>query len=415
MSAPGASVVVPPAGSASMDAVPGTDLVDELRAVGLRAGLDRIGVADARPLDDTRAALETRKAAGLHGGMQFTYRNPARSTDPNRALPGVRSIVVGARSYAAEIPDPGDLAARGPLARVARYASADSYGSLRHGLDAVAGRLRADGWRARVVLDDNALVDRAVAHRAGLGWFGKNANLLVEGEGSWFVLGSVLTDAPLPVGRTVPDGCGPCTRCLDGCPTGAIVEPGVVDARRCLAWLVQAEGVFPAEHRIALGDRLYGCDTCQEVCPPTRRGGQRRAVAPPPAAGAWVDVLDLLDADDDELLARHGRWYIPRRQPRYLRRNALLVLANTAPVPVGGRVAEVLARALADDDPVVRAHAVWAARRLGGDDLVRRLAPALDAHDPLVRCELTRPVARRGTDVEGDVPVSLPTRLSGGP
>jgi epoxyqueuosine reductase len=393
-----------------MDGVPGTELVEELRHVGRRAGLDRLGVADARPLDGTRVVLEERKAAGLHGGMQFTYRNPARSTDPSRALPEVASIVVGARAYSASVPDPAELGGRGPLARVARYASADSYTELRAGLEAVAGRLRTDGWQARVVLDDNALVDRAVAHRAGLGWFGKNANLLLDGEGSWFVLGSVLTDAPLPPAEPVADGCGSCTRCMDGCPTGAIVAPGVVDGRRCLAWLVQAEGVFPVEHRVALADRLYGCDTCQEVCPPTRRGGERRAVPPPPAAGAWVAVLDLLDLGDDELLARFGRWYIPRRQPRYLRRNALLVLANTAPVPVDGRVRAALARALGNDDALIRAHAAWSARRLGADELLGVLA---SERDPLVQAELERPVPRRGGHPVGAVPLPDPTRPPG--
>jgi epoxyqueuosine reductase len=340
--------------------------------------------------------LEERKAAGLHGGMQFTYRNPARSTEPDRALAGVRAILVGARAYPDELPEPGDLARRGPLARVARYAAGDHYGLLRAGLDAVAGRLRSDGWQARVVLDDNALVDRAVAQRAGLGWFGKNANLLIEGAGSWFVLGSVLTDAPLPHDTPVPDGCGPCTRCLDGCPTGAIVAPGVVDARRCLAWLVQAEGVFPAEFREALGDRLYGCDTCQEVCPPTRRGGRHRAVPAAGPADAWVAVIDLLALDDEALLARHGRWYIPRRDPRYLRRNALVVLGNAAPVPPDDRVRAALASYLAVDDAMLRAQAVWAARRLGADDLVDELVIHRGSgEDPLVAAELERPVPCR--------------------
>src|SRR5690606_28594835 len=145
-----------------------------------------------------------------------------------------------------------------PRGRVARYARADHYGELRAALRAVAGELKAAGWRARVLADDNALVDREAAYRAGLGWYGKNANLLLPGRGSWFVLGSVVTDAPLArTAEPVADGCGACTRCLDGCPTGAIVAPGVVDARRCLAWLLQVEGPFPREHRVVLGDRLY--------------------------------------------------------------------------------------------------------------------------------------------------------------
>jgi epoxyqueuosine reductase len=248
---------------------------------------------------------------------------------------------------------------------VARYARADHYGALRAGLAAVAARLAADGWRTRVLCDDNALVDRAAAHRAGLGWYGKSANLLLEGRGSWFVLGTVVTDAPLPPApEPVADGCGSCTRCVDACPTGAIVAPGVVDARRCLAWLVQAPGPFPLEHRVALGDRLYGCDVCQEVCPPNRVEDRRT----PPRTGdgdeAWVDLVDLLGRSDEELLARHGRWYVPRRQARYLRRNALVVLANVG----DGRdpaVAGAVADALASPDPLVRGHAAWAAGRLG--------------------------------------------------
>jgi epoxyqueuosine reductase len=371
---------------------------DEVCAVGRVAGLDRVGIASAEPFTETRRILDQRKAAGLAGSMQFTYRNPARSTDPAATLAGVASLVVGARRYDRAVPDADADSSDRPMARVARYATHDHYADLRNGLDAVARRLVDDGFTARVVLDDNALVDRAAAHRAGLGWYGKNANVLVPGIGSWVVLGSVLTDAPLPVATAVePDGCGPCRRCLDHCPTGAIIAPGVVDARRCLAWLVQAEGVFPVEHRVALGDRLYGCDDCQEVCPPSRSGSGEASTSRSDHSsvdldldlGHRVDLLDLLGADDDTLMARFGRWYIPRRQPRYLRRNALVVLGNTASLAAPG-VRAALDRALADADPMVRAHAVWAARRLGYDPL-----PALvlaDA-DPQVRAELDRPVS----------------------
>ena len=336
-------------------------LEEDLRRVGLDAGLDALGIAPAAPFDGTRRDLETRKAAGLHGGMAFTYRNPARSTDPRRVLRGACALVVGALGYARSEPGVGPE----PAGAVARYAWRDHYAVLRDALTDVAARLEADGWRTVVVADDNALVDREAAYRAGLGWYGKSSNLLLPGRGSWFVLGSVVTDAPLtPAVAPAEDGCGSCTRCVTSCPTGAIVAPGVVDARRCLAWLLQATGPFPVEYREALGGRMYGCDDCQEVCPPNRVADRRGTTATAAASDeAWVSLIEILDADDETLLAQFGRWYIPQRDPRYIRRNALVALGN---VGDGGDpdVVRVVSRALADDDPLIREHAAWAAHRL---------------------------------------------------
>lgn len=348
-------------------------LAGEVAAVGRRAGLDAVGVAPADPFDGTRRTLEERKATGLHGGMHFTYGDPARSTDPGRALAGARALVVGARSYrrAGRDPDAGPPPDEGPMGRVARYSWDDAYTPLREALARVAARLEEEGWRARVLADDNGLVDREAAYRAGLGWYGKNTNLLLPGRGSFFVLGSVLTDAPLPAAPArVEDGCGTCTSCLPACPTGALIAPGVLDARRCLAWLLEAPGSFPTEHRAALGGRVYGCDDCQEVCPPNRLVD--RQDPPPPAHPhdqAEVPLIELLHASDAELLDRYGRWYIPGRQARYLRRNALVALGNVGD-GTDPAVADALSRALASDDPMLREHAAWAASRLGRGDLV---------------------------------------------
>jgi epoxyqueuosine reductase len=371
--------------------------VAELRAIAGAHGITRTGVAPASVMHRARTELVRRRDAGLHDGMAFTYKNPERSTDPGRAVAGARAVVVGARPYLlddADHPPTGPAPHGGAVpARVARYAWTDHYGPLREGLWAVARKLRADGWKAVAYADDNSMVDREIAHLAGLGWFGKNANLLLEGAGSFFVLGSVVTTAPLPpASSTVADGCGSCRRCLDGCPTGAIVAEGVIDASRCLAWLLQKPGVFPRAYRVALGDRIYGCDECQEVCPPTVRLGQRRAAGDAPAGlpvEPFVDVLDLLEADDATVLARWGRWYLADRDPRWHRRNALVVLGNAgdAPVTRGARVTALLTKYLAGDDPMLRGHAVWAARRLRRDDLL----PA-DDPDPDVRAELTAPL-----------------------
>ena len=238
--------------------------------------------------------------------MGFTYRNPERSTDPaaggrRRPLDHRRRPLLPRRRRA-------DRDRAGCQARVARYAWVDHYAPLRVGLRAIAQRLRAAGERAVAFADDNSIVDREVAYLAGLGWFGKNANMLLARRRQ-------LVRARLrrhhrraaASGEPVADGCGTCRRCLDGCPTGAIVAPGVVDANRCLAWLLQQPGTIPDRVPRRLGDRIYGCDDCQEVCPPTVRLGRRhRAPARRRGAEAWVDVLDLLDADDDALLERHG-------------------------------------------------------------------------------------------------------------
>jgi epoxyqueuosine reductase len=343
-------------------------LADESCRLGRAAGLDAVGVAGAGVFARTRRVLQERKAAGLHGGMHFTYGDPVRSTEPERVLEGARALVVGARSYRRAEPPPPRA---GPLARIARYSWDDEYEPLRKALSAVAAHLQAAGWRTAVLVDDNALVDREAAYRAGLGWYGKNTNLLLPGRGSWFVLGSVLTDAPLPPAEEpVADGCGPCTRCLGACPTGALVAPGVLDARRCLAWLLEAPGSFPLEHRAALGGRIYGCDDCQEVCPPNRALDRRD---PPPEAApgdeAWVALIEVLRASDAELMARFRRWYVPRREARYLRRNALVALGNVG-YGWDPAVEEALVQALADGDPLVREHAEWAAHRLGRGDLV---------------------------------------------
>jgi epoxyqueuosine reductase len=367
--------------------------VPRLVEVGRSAGLAAVGVTRAERFARTRHDLEVRRSAGLHAGMQFTYRRPERSADPGGALPDACSLVVGAAAYPSAGSDP-DPAAR-PAGRVARYAADDRYGVLTAALRAIAAELASAGWRTRVLADDNALVDREAARRAGIGFYGKSTNLLLPGLGSWFVLGAVLTDAPLePAPSRVADSCGSCVRCLDGCPTAAIVAPGVVDARRCLAWLLQQPGSFPREFRRALGDRIYGCDDCQEVCPPNRGAATRVEVPPGPGAGPgrWVPLLDILGWSDAEVLARVGRWYLPGRDPAVVRRNALVALGNTAD-PGDARVVAALDRALADDDPVLRGHAVWAARRLGLTDLVARRSA--DERDPDVLAELAATVGPR--------------------
>jgi len=356
-----------------------TSYGEELMRLIRDAGADRVGITTAEPLTRARDAIESRIASGMADGMQFTFRNPERSTTPTMSVPGAKSIIVAARSYYQEEPTTGDSVGHAvggdesgvPMvsARVARYAWRNHYEPLRDALRVAAIRLKRDGHRATVFADDNSIVDREVAYRAGLGWYGKNANLLLEGLGSWFVLGCVVTTAELsPTHRDVADGCGACRRCIDGCPTGAIVAPGVVDARKCLAWLIQKPGVFDPAFRDALGTRIYGCDDCQEVCPPTRRG----AIALDVANGASrnvVDALEILTATDARVLEICDEWYVADRNPRWVRRNALIILGNSN-LGENEDVALALARYLNGEDDLLREHAQWAARKLGRTDLL---------------------------------------------
>jgi epoxyqueuosine reductase len=216
------------------------------------------------------------------------------------------------------------------------------------------------GHRAAVLCDDSRLVDRPAAVRAGVGWWGKSTMVLAPGHGPWLLLGSVVTDAVLPADPPMGRDCGTCTACLPACPTGALVAPGVLDARRCLAALAQSPGTIPQEWRVAMGDRLYGCDACLEACPP----GQRWLKVAGASGEGRVDLLEVLASSDPVLLERFGHFYLPGRQARYLRRNALVALGNSGGV---GAVAAA-ADSLAGPDPLLRAHAAWALGRLGGPE-----------------------------------------------
>ncbi len=319
------------------------------------AGCVGFGVCAADPFSSEIGAVRERKAAGMSGRLGFTFADPELAGTPTSSFPWARSLVVVAHPYLPEAGSPGP--ATTTTARIARFAESDHYSGLGAALDAISSILTHGGYRAEAMADDSRLLDRAAAVRAGVGWWGKNTMVLVPPVGPWVLLGTVVTDAYLPRDRPLARDCGKCSACLPACPTGALVAPGVLDARRCLAAWLQSPGVIPVDIRPAVGDRLYGCDDCLDACPPGTKV-LRLAVS----RRGRVDALELLAMDDATLLDAFGRFYVPGRRPRYLRRNALVVLGNSG-------VPEALAPVvgyLGHPDWLLRAHAAWAAGRLGG-------------------------------------------------
>lgn len=331
-------------------------LTAELKRIGQAHGLDGVGVTTAAPFPAAAVEIQRRKADGTAGRLRFTLGDP-RSTDIIRSFPAARSLVVAAQAYVPDVGSPpGNVPGKGTIAR---FAVGDRYLPLRVGLDAIADRLRDEGFDADVVVDDNRLIDRAAAVRAGLAWWGKSTMAIAPKFGPWLLFGSVITDAELEIDTPMQRDCGTCTACIPACPTGALNDIGRLDATKCIAYWLQTPGVIPFEIRQPIGSRIYGCDECLVACPP----GQRLNSAGEPNEAAVIDVVFLLTADGQSILDRFGHFYIPRRNPDYLRRNALVVAAN-----VGGQgLVEVAASYVTHRLSDVRAHAVAAAHALGAD------------------------------------------------
>ena len=198
------------------------------------------------------------------------------------------------------------------------------------------------------------------ANRAGVGFYGKNTMLITRKHGSWVVLGTLVTDAVVEPSSPLELDCGSCTLCIDACPTGALDDPGVLDSTRCLSYWTQSPDAIPEPYREPLGALVYGCDICQDVCPWNRGIERRRADEPlPPGADASVSLVEWLDADR-ELVERFDRLYVPRNDPRYLRRNALVAAGNVG----GENERAAVARLAEDDDELVAEHARWALARI---------------------------------------------------
>jgi len=326
----------------------------ELERLAQELGLDVVGAAPASAYGETERHIRERKARGLFADMRFTMARPEVSCHPEALVPDARTVVSAAHCYYA--PEPPLQSGEG---RLPRYTWYDAYAVLRERLEELGRRI---GGEHRVLVDENQHVDREGAARSGVGFYGKNTLLITRRHGSWVVLGTLVTTAEIEATPPLDADCGTCTLCIDACPTDALDEPGVLDSTKCLSYWTQSATAIPDDYRPPLGAQVYGCDICQDVCPWNRGVEKRRADAEPPAdSEPHVSLADWLREDDSGLTERYDRLYVPRNEARFLRRNALIALANT------GRPEDLaLAKPfLTSDDELLREQAEWTVERIG--------------------------------------------------
>jgi epoxyqueuosine reductase len=374
-----------------------------LRAFAEEVGFDRVGFTDAEVLQGERDYLAVR------GPGPFEPTDLPPRTDPRLLLADARTVmVVAVNYYHPDPPAPADRELRGIMSRYSR--GLDYHTVMQERLDRIEQHL-ADQYGARSVsyVDTGPPLERAFAEKAGLGRLGKNTNLIIRGHGkgdrlgSWVFLGVLVTDLEIePDPPATYPVCGTCTRCIDACPTSCIT-PWRVDSASCLGYLNQETGSMPRQHREALGDRVWGCDVCQDVCPYNRTApaGQPE-FEPLPQPGAFPDLAALANMTEDQFTGWFGPTAADWRGPAPLRRNALVAYGNSSDPEAIGPVLDTLDAA----DPELREHAVWAAGRL---------AQRFPQHDAAVRVALTRTQDREDDDRVLAELAATRTEMNGGP
>jgi epoxyqueuosine reductase len=338
----------------------------EIRAWGNELGFQQVGFAGT-DLDDDQARLEHWLALGRHGEMAYMARHGRKRGEPEALVPGTRSIISVRMDYSPPNAATADAVLADPnLGYVARYALGRDYHKLmRKRLQRLATRIaeRIGPFGYRVFTDSAPVLEKALARNAGLGWIGKHTNLINKDAGSYFFLGEIYTDLALAgEARVSANHCGSCTRCLEVCPTRAIVAPYALDARRCISYLtIELHGSIPESLRPLIGNRIYGCDDCQLVCPWNRYA--RHSAEPDFCSRHGLDATSLVSLfawSEQEFLARTEGSAMRRIGYARWLRNIAVALGNA---PASEAVREALRRRLDDADPLVREHVQWALAR----------------------------------------------------
>jgi epoxyqueuosine reductase len=336
-------------------------LAAQVKAWGLELGFQKVGIAGVDIPEDERRLLDW-LAAGRHGEMGYMARHGTRRARPVEIVPGTIRVISARMDYWPRSADADEVLKDRSLGYVSRYAvGRDYHRVVRNRLARLADRLAdavgADGYRA--FTDTGPVLEKPLARDAGLGWIGKHTNLLDRHDGSWFFLGEVFTDVPLPLDAPVSAHCGTCTACIDVCPTRAIVAPYELDARRCISYLtIELDGPIPEEFRRAIGNRIYGCDDCQLVCPwnryaklTTEPGFHPRHDLDAPR------LVDLFAWTERQFLDRMSGSAIRRIGYERWSRNIAIALGNA---PRTAEAVAALERRREDPSEVVRSSVRWA-------------------------------------------------------
>ena len=351
----------PPAAALPVDPAA---LALRIKALAREAGFQRCGIAGVDLADD-EAHLRTWLADGLYGSMDWMARHGDKRSRPRELVPGTVRVVSVGLDYGQDDDEAWRTLGDGTRAYVARYALGRDYHKLmRNRLQALADRIAGEigPFGFRVFVDSAPVLERALARDAGLGWIGKHTCLIDRDGGSWFFLGEIYVDLPLPIDPPASAHCGTCARCIDVCPTQAIVAPQRLDARRCIAYLtIEHEGAIDEALRPLIGNRIFGCDDCQLVCPWNKFA--RRTDEPDFRARNSLDTASLVDLfawTEAEFLQRTEGSAIRRSGYARWLRNLAIALGNA---PTSPGIIDALQARRSIDDAVVREHVEWALQR----------------------------------------------------
>lgn len=360
---------------------PATDkskITQAIKTYAVNLGFDLVGITHAEPFVQAQEITLKRIRSGLMDGLHWFH--PARvirGCTPDEILPGARSIIAVAMSYLTEDLNTSNDTLRG---KVGRYAWGQDYHDVMQrrlvifieGLSQLLGR----PVKAKAYVDTGPMLDRAVAERAGLGWYGKNTNLLSKSHGSWVFLGQVITDIELEEDQSSKKTCGQCRICIDKCPTGAIVAPYVIDNTKCISYLtIECRGPIPKHLRKQIGDWIFGCDICQDVCPVNRKAKSTYEPAFQPGEHGFnaLELLPLLKITEEEFLEKFHNSPIRRAKWVGLLRNTCVALGNIG----DPRAVKPLIEALHHNEALVRSHAAWALGQIGDPACKSALRKAL--------------------------------------